>query len=56
MSAQGLGLWGMEGQTVDDEIRFVCKRIGNIRSLVIVEPEDTLLSGLVDIRLSSSRS
>ena len=41
----GLGLWGMKGQTVDDEIRFVCQRIGNIRGLMIVEPEDTLLSG-----------
>jgi hypothetical protein len=29
----------MEGQTVDDEIRFVCEHIGNIRSLVIVEPK-----------------
>src|SRR5712691_2778134 len=40
-----LGLWGIEGQTVDDEISFVCEHIGNIRGLVIVEPKDTFLTG-----------
>jgi hypothetical protein len=39
------GLWSTEGQTVDDEICFVCERISNIRSFVIVEPKDTFLTG-----------
>src|SRR4029453_4416823 len=39
------GLWGIEGQTVNNEIWFVCERIGNIRGLVIVEPKDTFLTG-----------
>ena len=30
---------------MDDEISFVCERIGNIRGLVIVEPKDTFLTG-----------
>jgi hypothetical protein len=37
--------WGIEGQTVDDEISFVCEHISNIWRLVIVEPKDMFLTG-----------